>query len=296
MPSRHWNDEFDEEFDDDWPRYAESVPLPAEGGLVTSKRRGAMADTWWSRRFVDVLESYGLGGRMQRGRRYARSGQVLSLDVRTGVIAARVQGSRRTPYVVTISLRPSSGPQWRAIESAIAAKIGFIARLLAGELPADLEGVFDAARVALFPRTWRDVRADCSCPDWENPCKHIAAVLYVFADQLEADAWLLLRWRGRTRDQLLEPLRGSVAGEGAADEIAPWWPFASGPLPPLTGEPPASDTQFMDPDRADAVLDQLEELDLLMGGASFRDVIRAAYDELSRADSGEAVDARILPS
>jgi uncharacterized Zn finger protein len=96
MPRRMW--------DDPWRRYPASVPLPAQGGLVTSKRRGAMAETWWSRRFIDALESYGLGAPMQRGRRYARSGQVLTLDVRTAVITAQVQGSRRTPYLVTVSL------------------------------------------------------------------------------------------------------------------------------------------------------------------------------------------------
>jgi uncharacterized Zn finger protein len=77
-----------------WQQFPASKPIPVEGGLVTSKRRGQMADTWWSKRFVDVLESYGLGGRMQRGRRYARQGQVMTLNVTPGLIAAQVQGSR----------------------------------------------------------------------------------------------------------------------------------------------------------------------------------------------------------
>ena len=91
-------------WDDRWQRYPESVPLPTADGLATSKQRGAMAATWWSRRFVDVLESFGLGTRMQRGRRYARAGQVLSFDVQPGILVAQVQGSRRTPYVVTVAV------------------------------------------------------------------------------------------------------------------------------------------------------------------------------------------------
>ncbi|HEX4976430.1 MAG TPA: hypothetical protein VFV40_01065, partial [Nocardioides sp.] len=73
-------------WDDPWNRYPESRPIPTADGIATSKQRGAMASTWWSKRFTDVLESYGLGTRMQRGRRYARAGQVLSIDVTPGLL------------------------------------------------------------------------------------------------------------------------------------------------------------------------------------------------------------------
>lgn len=279
MPRRSW--------DDPWQRYPASVPLPAEGGMATSRRRGAMAESWWSRRFVEVLESYGLGARMQRGRRYARTGQVLTLSVATAVLAAQVQGSRPTPYLVTIGLKEPDAGQWKSIDAAMASKVGFAARLLAGEVPPDLEQVFDAAGVALFPRTWRELRADCSCPDWENPCKHVAAVLYVFADQLDADPWLLLAWRGRTREQVLEPLGvGGSSGSGGVgpDEVAPWWPFAPGALPALSQEPGPSATPSIDPDRPDAVLDRMEALDVVVRGLPVRDVLRRAYEEISAID------------
>src|SRR4051794_20237353 len=216
--------------------YPPSKPLPAEDGIATSKQRGEMASTWWSKRFVAVLESYGLGGRMQRGRRYARTGQVLDLDVRPGVLSARVQGSRPDPYNVTIRLPEPTRRQWAAIESAMSHKVGFVARLLAGELPAELEDVFHVAGVALFPTSYRQLQCQCSCPDWGDPCKHLAAVLYVLADQLDADPWLALAWRGRTRDQLIEhfPLASRSPSQGPdLDPVAPWWPFAPGPLPEL---------------------------------------------------------------
>jgi uncharacterized Zn finger protein len=284
MAGRRW--------DDPWQRYPASVPLPAEGGLATSRQRGAMAATWWSRRFVEVLESYGLGTRMQRGRRYARTGQVLSLDVRAATVAAQVQGSRRTPYLVTVSLPEPTPQQWTAIDAAMRAKVGFVARLLAGEVPADLEEVFHATGVALFPRAWKELRAHCSCPDWENPCKHIAAVLYVFADQLDTDPWLLLAWRGRTRDQILEPLRGAGAGHGAVDEVAPWWPF-TGPTMPQPGDlrPPAADVRLADPEHPDAVLDGLEVLGVNVAGVPFREGVRIVYDRLA-ATGGEVKDTQ----
>lgn len=279
MAPRRW--------DDPWQRYPASVPLPAEGGLATSRQRGAMAATWWSRRFVEVLESYGLGTRMQRGRRYARTGQVLTLDVSAATVAAQVQGSRRTPYLVTVSLPEPTPTQWNAIDAAMRAKVGFVARLLAGEVPADLEDVFHASGVALFPRTWKELRARCSCPDWENPCKHIAAVLYVFADQLDTDPWLLLAWRGRTREEILDPLRAS--GPDAADEVAPWWPF-TGPTMPQPGDlpPPAGEVQPADLARADAVLDGLEVLNVTLAGVVFRDAVRRAYEGLINAGTDEA--------
>jgi uncharacterized Zn finger protein len=174
-------------WDDPWQRYPASVPLRAEGGIATSKQRGQMASTWWSQRLVELLDSYGLGARMQRGRRYARQGQLVSFDVQPGVLVAQVQGSRRTPYVVTVAATALTDAQWAAIEDAMQARVAFAARLLAGEVPPELEEVFDSAGVRMLPVRWADVRATCSCPDWESPCKHLAAVLYVFADRLDDD-------------------------------------------------------------------------------------------------------------
>jgi len=274
-------------WDDRWQHYPASVPLAVEGGLVTSKQRGPMAGTWWSRRFTEVLESYGLGTRMARGRRYARTGQVMSLEVRAGVIAAQVQGSRRTPYLVTISLPEPTEHQWQAIDDAIAAKVGFVAHLLSGEVPPDLEDVFHAAGLALFPGSWADVRSDCNCPDWENPCKHIAAVLYVFADQLDTDPWLSLAWRGRTRDQILDRFRAGH-DEPAVEEVAPWWPFAPGPLPPLARERPPPDRDSTGPGVADVVLDALEPLDVLIGKTPLVELLRPVYDRIVTPDPDPA--------
>lgn len=271
MPRRRW--------DDPWQRYPASVPRPAEGGLATSRQRGPMAETWWSHRFVEVLESYGLGTRMQRGRRYARTGQVLSLEVQTAVISAQVQGSRRTPYLVTLSLAEPTAAQWHAINKAMTAKVGFVARLLAGEVSPDLEDVFQAAGVPLFPASWRDLRARCSCPDWENPCKHIAAVLYILADQLDTDPWLLLRWRAATRSS-----SSSVGAAAPAQHQTRSPPGGPSPPAPYRPSPPPSGTsiiQPIDPDTPDAVLDRLEADDITVAGRPLRDVLRPGYDQLS---------------
>jgi len=271
-----------------WLHEASGPPLPVEGGLVTSRQRGAMAESWWSNRFVEVLESYGLGGRMQRGRSYARKGQVLDLEIRPSVISAQVQGSRPQPYRVFLELRPPTDAQWEAIERAMATKVGFAAHLLAGEVPPELEAVFREAGVELFPRRWSELRTDCNCPDWGDPCKHIAAVLYVFADQLDADPWLLIEWRGRARDDLLGAFDG--VPEVAGDEIAPWWPFGPGPLPDVPAPAPARGPGPADASATELlttgsrVLDRLGEIDLEVAGRRIREVLQPAYDRLGAAD------------
>lgn len=204
------------------------MPLPVENGVSTRKKRGAMANRWWSKRFTDVLDSYGLGARMQRGRRYARQGQVMTIAVDAGLLAAQVQGSRNTPYLVSVRLAEISDRKWAKIEAEMKARTGLVAALLAGEVPEDLVDVFDAVKAPLLPAHWRDLRASCTCPDSANPCKHLAAVLYVFADQLDDDPWLLLQWRGRSRTEIVDLLRD---GQQAGEAVAPWWPFGPGEVP-----------------------------------------------------------------
>jgi uncharacterized Zn finger protein len=259
-----------------------SKPLPAEGGIASSKTRGAMATTWWSMRFTDVLESYGLGGRMTRGKSYARKGQVLSLSVANGVMSAEVQGSRSKPYDVTVTMKPPSDAQWALIEELLQARVGYAAAMLAGEIPTDLETLFVDAGCSLFPSDWRSLRATCSCPDWGDPCKHQAAVLYVFADQLDADPWQLLQWHGRSQHDVLALFSGGV---GPASDVAwtvpPWWPLRVDPTAAAT-EAPRRDLAL--PEAADepgAVLRRLAPLDVsLASGESVGDILAALYESL----------------
>lgn len=269
MPRRSW--------DDPWNRYPESRPIATDAGIPTTRQRGAMATTWWSNRFVAVLESYGLGARMQRGRRYARSGQVLSVDVTPGLLVSQVQGSRRTPYLVSIRSAPVPDSAWDGLEQALRSQVGFVARLLAGEVPTDLEVVCRSAGIDLFPARWSGLQANCNCPDWENPCKHLAAVLYVFADQLDADPWLLLTWRGRTREQLLAHL-DALSAATRTDGLPTWWPLVPGrtDLDRLRWRPPTS----APPARADAVLARLPVLEADVGGTAVVDLLVAAYATL----------------
>jgi uncharacterized Zn finger protein len=201
----------------DEDRFPPSRPRKAEGGIKARSKRGSIGEQWWSRRFIDVLESFGLHSRLSRGRNYARSSQVLTLDVGTGHVTAAVQGSRIKPYRVKLTVDPLTTRQWRRVEEALAARAVFRARLLAGEMPAEIEEVFADCGTPLFPKSLKDLEMSCTCPDWEVPCKHLAAVCYVLAEAFDDDPFAMLAWRGKGRADLLAALRrlsGARAGAG----------------------------------------------------------------------------------
>jgi len=191
---------------------------------VARSARGAIGEHWWSRRFLEVLESFALGTRLTRGKNYARRGQVLSLAVAPGVVTASVQGSRRAPYKVSIALPAFSELVWAKVEVTLAEQAIHSARLLAGEMPEDLEEVFRSAGAPLFPQRAADMSLSCSCPDWEVPCKHLAATFYLLAERFDDDPFAILLWRGRSRTALLNrlrELRGSEPSPGAVEPSGP---------------------------------------------------------------------------
>jgi uncharacterized Zn finger protein len=210
----------------DWPP---ARPIRVDGGIRARSKRGAIGEQWWSRRFIEVLESFGLHGRLARGRSYARQGQVLGLEISAGYVTARVQGSRPAPYKVRLQVLPLTTAQWRTVQAALASRALFRAKLLAGEMPHEIEEVFADCGTPLFPRTARDLEMSCSCPDWGVPCKHLAAVCYVLAEAFDDDPFGILALRGRNREALLAALRRAPAGAAAQAGPAQSGPAQSGP-------------------------------------------------------------------
>ena len=189
--------------------YEPTRPRTVKGGIKAVSKRGRFGTTWWGQRWIDTLEGFDVGGRLGRGKSYARSGQVLSIDVEEGRVRASVQGSRARPYAVTIALRAYEAAAWEAVAQALQKQPFFAAKLLAGEMPAGFEAACAEAGLALFPERGADLETDCSCPDWSNPCKHIAAVYYLLAEEFDRDPFLLFQLRGMTRERLLTRLLGS---------------------------------------------------------------------------------------
>jgi uncharacterized Zn finger protein len=202
-----------------WGYFPRSTPIPVKDGIKARTQRGQFGEHWWAQRWIAVLESFGWDNRLQRGRTYARRGQVMDIEVQPGRINARVQGSRRTPYTVRIEIEPLSDKQWEQVIDAMSRQALFAAQLLAGEMPPEIERAFHAAGVSLFP-TSHDVAMNCSCPDWVAPCKHIAAVFYLLGEEFDRDPFLLFKLRGCTREHVMTALRARRAADAPpADEV-----------------------------------------------------------------------------
>lgn len=178
-------------------------------------------------------------GRLQRGRSYARKGQVLSLEESKGEIRAMVQGSRRAPYKATIRITPLAEMEWEKVMAALADRPYFVAQLLAGQMPPDIEEAFQSVRLDLFPRTG-ELNQECSCPDWADVCKHLAAVHYILAQRFDEDPFLLFRLRGKTQEEIVAALGATKAHEDVAlvsdytnapplnESLADFWQFGPG--------------------------------------------------------------------
>ena len=194
-----------------------SRPIEVDGGIAVRTKRGRIGEQWWSRRFVDVLEDICDGGRLARGRAYARKGQVMDFALQPGRVTARVQGSRPKPYAVTVEITAFDDAQWTALTEALGEQALYRAALLAGEMPHEIVDLFTAYDLPLFPDR---LEIRCSCPDWSVPCKHGSAVLYVLAEAFDDDPFLVLAWRGRDRETLLDALRGTPEPVPAIDPLA----------------------------------------------------------------------------
>ena len=222
---------------DDW-YYPPSRPREAKGGIKAQSKQGGFGQHWWAKRWMAVLEGFNLGARLTRGRTYARAGQVLSIDIEKGAVKARVQGSRPRPYDIRIQFRTLKPQEWERVVQVIASEALFAAKLFNGEMPPEIEHAFTQAKVALFPQAYQDLETSCSCPDWSNPCKHIAAVYYLLGEEFDRDPFLLFKLRGLERDEFLA-LLGTQHPQAAFEEPS----SAEGPGPGESTESLASDPE-----------------------------------------------------
>ena len=219
--------------------YPPSRPREAKGGIKAQTKRGSFGQSWWAKRWIAVLESFDIGARLSRGRSYARRGQVTAIEVAEGLVKAKVQGSRPKPYDIVIKVATLSQADWKKLADALGKEALFAAKLLAGEMPEDIEKAFAAAGLSLFPAKSKDLDTDCSCPDWSNPCKHIAAVYYLLGEEFDRDPFLVFKLRGMTRERLVGLIGGASPGKAtpgkiASDETAAP-PAAAEPLPAEAG-------------------------------------------------------------
>jgi uncharacterized Zn finger protein len=277
----------------EWDGYEPTVPKQLKDGIKAKSERGSIGETWWSKRWVGVLESFSMGTRLTRGRSYARRGQVISIEVEAGIVKAKVQGSQPKPYNVKIKLQPLAEQDWDKVTNAMASQAIFAARLLAGEMPKNIEEAFQAVNVALFPTAITDLTTACSCPDWANPCKHVAAVYYLLAERFDEDPFLIFKLRGRTKEQIIEALHNKraetlvvegdshAADEGGSPEAASALPLLAENLDAFWQAQEALATFTVQPGAPEvdkAILKRLGDAPFAIGNQNITTLLAKAYD------------------
>lgn len=287
-PSEDW---WDGPFPPGRPREAD--------GMRSRSRRGAFATTWWGRRFVDAMEAVGGPGRVARGRSYARSGQVLAVDVAAGAVRAPVQGSRADPYDVVLTFETWDGDARARAADALAGDPGALAAVLAGTMPTGFEELCAHAGLDLLPASGADARFSCTCPDLGDPCKHAAAVVYLLAEWLDDHPFGVLTLRGVGRDALVADVsarRRGPAGTVPASAAAGAGAAAGTGLGPLERwDGPAADfyaprapLPALEPPAPGPAPDALDPSHLGAGAAALLAALAPAYEVMADASGARA--------
>ena len=274
--------------------YEYTRPREARGGIRAQSKRGDFGASWWAKRWVQALENFSLGSRLARGRSYARRGQVVSIDVRPGEVAASVQGSRKRPYRVSIAVATLGDPDLHRLQGALADRPVFAASLLAGRMPENIEDAFADVGLSLFPSRKSDLETDCSCPDFANPCKHIAAVYLLLGEEFDRDPFLIFRMRGIERDEVLGPdLRRSAEASASMDPTLEPEPLPTDP-DAFWGQPEWDEDLIGParvPDAPAALPRQLGRFPFWQGREEFLPALEAVYARASRAGLALYLDA-----
>ncbi len=249
--------------------------------------------TWWGNAWVEAMERVDRDtNRLPRGRRYARNGSVLEIRLEKGSVRALVQGTRPKPYKVGFRLKPFTPSETSKTRLLVASNPAIAAELSLGRLPRSMLDMLEGAGISLLPRSWEELEARCSCPDWANPCKHLAAVYYIVANEIDKDPFIAFNLRGVTA----AALRGA-AGMLAADEEgeAMWEEMAF--IPHGEAEAAPAPPEWLDLDLSfprldlEGVFSLLQDAPLFWEDGDFKKVLRGAYTTVAaEAESPEIIE------
>jgi len=249
--------------------------------------------------FIAMFESLRMAPTFARGRRDARAGHVRHLAISGSLVTAQVRGpDDPTAFRSRIAVRAFGAAEWSRVEDDLAAQARYVADLLAGRMPADIEAVFTRAGLTLLPLSLDEVAMDCTCERWPMPCIHLAATCYALARSFETDPFGVFAWRGRSRDELLtrlSQLRGATAhaspapereaADGDLGDLANFWagPPAGSPATdatPAAYAPAPVPLESADAGHPDLLLDQFDPPPLRPGGVPLIEALRPAYRAL----------------
>jgi uncharacterized Zn finger protein len=184
--------------------------------------------TWWGQKFISALESFTDSGRLQRGRAYSGDGRILRFDITKGLATATIRGNvnpyfgvyKEPKYETEVKMTAIAAKDWTKIIANMSSKASVVARLLLNEVPENIEDSFTAVGKHLLPHSSKDFQTECSCPDYSNPCKHIAGLCYRLSGELDQDPFLLFEMRGISKEDLQAELLKSPLGKALASELS----------------------------------------------------------------------------
>lgn len=255
--------------------------------------------TWWGQQWLTALNDIDESNRLPRGRRYANNGSVQSIAIDGQRVAARVQGSRRSPYRVVVALQALTAKQQRTVLATVESSPVLLSRLLNRQLPPHVLGVLEERKIRLFPRRWKDLDASCSCPDFAMPCKHIAAVIYLIANAIDKNPLLVFSLRGLELADALQE-RSGVAPESLTTLPALSAGWADTPPVTTLTQPPADSLADIDLSQVPAIESRILTMlapDPLFHDKDFRKTLATQYQRARRAAQAfERTAATPLPN
>ena len=205
-----------------------------------------IAKTFWGKAWCDNVETYrDYAYRLERGRKYVRSGSVIDLAITKGHVRALVVGSGRTPYNVSVSIKTMATAKWDGLVKRMTGKISSLMALAAGKLPKELLADFCNAETGLFPKSG-EIKFSCDCPDGAVCCKHVAAVLYGIGARLDAEPELFFKLRGVdpqsivSAEAVVDTLTADATSELASADLGDVFGISLDAEPPPDVEPPPS--------------------------------------------------------
>ena len=184
--------------------------------------------TGWGQRLIDVLETFTSRSRLQRGHKYATRKRIQSFVIDGSVVSAQIRGSVSpyygvyTPplYTTTLEFRAFSPERWQLALAEMTGSVRLMAQLMDHQIPAELPQRLAPLKIYLLPKSAIEITSDCSCPDWEDPCKHVAGLYYFLAAHIDRDPLTLLELRGLSRRDLIAALQQSPLGAARAEMLA----------------------------------------------------------------------------
>lgn len=211
------------------PRPTPMHPRRVRGGVRLSGGIVEGPTLWAAQRWMRVVEIAAAGANLTEGLEYAKLGQTKRVAVTPGRVEAAIQGRADRPYLTQITFGRLTDAEWERVAHAMAEGAMYSAKLLAGELPSNIEDAFGPLNLRLFPSEPAHLTVSCTCADFrtasEAPqqpvadprwCKHVCCLSHLLAGKLANEALLIFALRGLEGAELLERLRDQRASAAVA--------------------------------------------------------------------------------